>query len=168
MKITFKELRERHGISLAQVSKASYILISQIRQFEETNEVFLDQLDAILLAFSKLVGRRFIRTDVDYIPRLRFQHDEQPYEGPLPERPTIREIVEHYRLRPHLIALAADVPFRDVEEMMIGRSVEKESAEIVLKMISLYIWNRHGIEIDCCCISRDAERADEVLQNSKA
>ena len=71
-----------------------------------------------------------------------------PYEGPLPERPTIREIVEHYRLRPHLIALAANVPFRDVEEMMIGRLVERESVETVLKMISLYMWNRHGVELE--------------------
>ena len=148
MQITFKELRERHGISLAQVSKASYILMSQIREFEETNEIFLDQLDAILLAFSNLVGKRFIRIDVYYIPRLRFEHDGEPYEGPLPARPTIREIVEHYRLRPHLIALAADVPFRDVEEMIIGRPVERESVEMVLKMISLYLENRHGIRVE--------------------
>jgi transcriptional regulator with XRE-family HTH domain len=147
VQITFKDLRERHGISLAQISKASYILISQIREFEETNEIFLDQLDAILLAISNLVGRRFSRIDVYYIPRLRYEHDGQPYEGPLPTRPTIREIVEHYRLRPHLIALAADVPFRDVEEMMIGRAVERESVETVLKMISLYIQNRHGVEV---------------------
>jgi transcriptional regulator with XRE-family HTH domain len=148
VQITFKELRERHGISQAQVSQASYIFISQIKQFEETNEIFLDQLEAILLAFSKLVGRRFIRADVYYVPRLRFQHDEQPYEGPLPEKPTIREIVEHYRLNPHLIALAADVPFRDIEEMIVGRLVERESVETVLKMISLYIWNRYGIEVE--------------------
>jgi transcriptional regulator with XRE-family HTH domain len=148
MQITFKELRERHGISLAQVSKASYILMSQIREFEETNEIFLDQLDAILLAFSNLVGKRFIRIDVYYIPRLRFEHDGPPYEGPLPTRPTIREIVEHYRLRPHLIALAADVPFRDVEEMMIGRPAARKSVELVLKMISLYLENRHGIKVE--------------------
>lgn len=147
MQATFKELRERHGISLAQVSKASYILMSQIREFEETNEIFLDQLDAILLAFSNLVGKRFNRIDVYYIPRLRFEHDGQPYEGPLPARPTFREIVEHYQLCPHLIAMAADVPFRDVEEMIIGRLVERESVEIVLKMISLYIHNRHGVEV---------------------
>jgi transcriptional regulator with XRE-family HTH domain len=147
MQITFKELRERHRISLAQLSRASYILISQIKQFEETNEIFLDQLDAILLAFSNLVGKRFTRADVYYIPRLRFQHDEPPYEGPLPERPTIREIVGHYRLHPHLIALAAEIPFRDMEEMMIGRPVAKELVGRVLKMISLYIRNRHGIEV---------------------
>lgn len=163
MQITFQELRERHRISLTQVSRASYIPISQIKQFEKTNEVFLDQLDAILLAFSNLVDKRFSRTDVYYIPRLRCQNSKQPYEGPLPERPTIREIIEHYRLHPHLIAQAADVPFRDVEEMMIGRPVAKELVETVLKMISLYIWNRHGVEIDCAYVSYEAARTDEVL-----
>jgi transcriptional regulator with XRE-family HTH domain len=147
MQITFKELRERHRISLTQLSRASYILISQIRQFEETHEIFLDQLDAILLAFSNLVGKRFTRTDVYYIPRLRFPYDELPYEGPLPAKPTIREVVEHYRLRPHLIALAAGIPFRDMEEMMIGRPVDKKLVEKVLKVISLYIWNRYGVDL---------------------
>jgi transcriptional regulator with XRE-family HTH domain len=163
MQITFKELRERHSISLAQLSRASYILISQIKQFEKTNEIFLDQLDAILLAFSNLVDERFTRADVYYVPRLRFQHDEQPFEGPLSARPTIREIIEHYRLRPHLIALAAEVSFRDMEEMIIGRPVRKELEESVLKMISLYIWNRHGIEIDCGSVSYDVARTDDVL-----
>jgi transcriptional regulator with XRE-family HTH domain len=147
VQITFKELRERYGISLAQVSRASYIFISQIRQFEESNEIFLDQLDAILLAFSNLVGKRFTRKDIYYIPQLRFRNHEQPYEGPLPERPALRKVIEHYQLSPHLIALAADVSFRDVEEMMIGRPVEREKVEEVLKVISLYIRNRHGAEV---------------------
>ena len=143
---SFKALREQKGITLEQLSNASFIDEKCIRAFEETNTAFLDVLDALLLALSKLVGKRYTWQDIFFVPALRNWSSEPPFEGPLPENPTLREMIYHYRLDAYLIHLATDVPFRDVEEMLIGRPVKRELVERVLQAISLYLNESHTAE----------------------
>ena len=143
---TFKELREQHRITLEQISKASLINEKRIRAFEETNATFLDVFDALLSAISKLIGEQYIRQDIFFVPALRSWSSEGHLEGPLPESPTLRELLYHYRLDAYLIHLATDIPFRDVEEMLIGRPVKRERIEKVLQMISLYLKESYTTE----------------------
>jgi hypothetical protein len=136
---TFRELRALHGITLEQISNASFTSEKRISAFEATHATFLDVLDALLLAFSKLVCKRYIRQDIFFVPYLRSWSSEPPLEELLPEKPTVKELLTHYRLDAYLIHQATDVPFREVEEMLIGRPVKRELVEEVLGMISLYL-----------------------------
>jgi hypothetical protein len=53
--------------------------------------------------------------------------------------PTFKELLTHYCLDAYLIHQATDVPFRDVEEMLIGRPVKRELIEKVLSVLSMYL-----------------------------
>lgn len=145
-KPTFQQLREHHGISREQLSHASYLFIRRIERFEETNEVFFDQLDGLLNALYTLTGHRYKREDISYVPALRYYSIQQSFEGPLPEKPTIRQIQEHHRLDAYLIAQTANVAFRDVEEVLIGRPVHKAIVENMLRVISLYLGETYTVE----------------------
>ena len=136
--LTFKELRVQRGITLAQISKASFINEKRIRAFEETNATSPDVFDALLSALSNIVDKQCIRQDIFFVPALRSWPSERPLEGPLPERPTLRELLYQYQLDTYLIHLAADIPFRYVEEMLIGRPMKRELVEKALQVISLY------------------------------